>query len=141
MNNDNTWKILALILFVVSAGLGLLWNAERTGNTAKKDLATLQESPFTQSVNAVVSGQVAAINKQSITLKKGGDTLSLIFGENMVFSKILSQPVTGQVPERKEINIEDVQVGDTVDIFSKVMENGSLQALRVSVRGFSPQAQ
>lgn len=134
--NNNTLKILVVLLLVVSAGLAFLWNAERT---KVDNLTRLQTSAFTQSVNAIVSGEVAAIGKQSITLKRDNEILLIPFGEGAVFNRILSQPAQGQTPEREQINLEDVLVADTVDIFANVLGGGTLRALRINVRAFVPQ--
>lgn len=136
-----------LIIIAVIGGLILLGLGFSLGlNLGKKameevkteaPLADLLESKVITGLTTIASGEVTEISGRNLTLRKEGDTLTILIREVApIYRLVPPEEKATEVPQpvvREEIEFGEIKIGDKVDIPCRLKADTSLEGAEVIV--------
>ena len=99
---------------------------ERDKNGKLSELTSILSSPLISDIT--VTGRVSNVSGRNITLTENEENLTIPVKEGLKAISFIS-------PEQK-VKIEDLQIGDYLNIFMRVSKDGEIEATRVIIIPF-----
>ena len=139
--------ILALVLVAGGAFLGVYYQSQQQSALSQQEnsaafasmpalIGNLNSSIF---LPITAHGNVAKIDGNKITLNNGMEDFIINVNADADINKFIADPAqkkvagvnTNYIPQA--VKFSDIKVGDTTDIYVKVLQNGQLQGAAVTI--------
>lgn len=129
--------IFLLVGGLVLLGLGyIIGQAQTESSQTKTPLSSLIESKVTKGLSTTALGEVIEISGRNITLSNEGDILTISIKEDATIARLAPPTETTEAPQpvtREGIELEEIKVGDQINILSQLKADGTLEGIEVTV--------
>jgi len=130
--------IIAAIIALITFILGYIFSSSIKQNPAEcpgleKPLAKYFESKVIDNISAFASGQVTKISGRNLTLIKEGKEFTISINEDAKISQLIPPKEPSIPPEKNDIKLEEIKVGDKVTVGARLDANASLRGVSVTV--------
>ncbi len=116
---------LSLALFLASGiGFGIFYQQQKDLIGEKNSKDTLKALSSKNIASIIAYGQITKIDGRDLTISYLGDTMKIL-AEDGCKIYLIGESAGGQ-SEKKEINFEDIKVGNHLNITIKVMPDGQI---------------
>ncbi len=130
MQNKVLIPILAIIggvvLLALGCYLGIVIQIQKTPKPL--DLLLLDKI-----LSITASGLITNISERTITLTQAEESLTIPIREDAKIVAYVTPETEGAPLERKEINLEDIEVGNYLSVSIKILPEGQLEGVDVTV--------
>lgn len=117
--------IALIVIFVLGGVFGMFLQAKNDALQIDKSQEALRALTSNAVASVVVYGKISNINGRTITVSFNGDTAVVKLSDNAAISSFEGYRQGDNTPQN--INLSQVQEGQTVSISSKILVDGSLQ--------------
>ena len=118
----------AVVALIIGILLGILYVKLISVDGSRAKVVNSLSSKLITSVTSY--GQISAIDGRSITINYSGESLVVPIVEK---AKVLSLEMGKTGPTQKEVEFSAIKVGDNVNIFLKVLDDGKMQGTSVVI--------